>query len=264
VDWSFLINPQCNYTKKIKNFNYKVIFFCIFLPNTVFALNLSFVDKNKKGGVLSGELKINIDKLNEQKKFKIYWGNNPNSKLGQYRPLIVIPSYKKELKINVQNLRIPPGATHLIIDSILVNNQSVPVLSYPVVDLGVPTSKSKGLSFQQTRSEAGRIHGEIRILPAFNERDIDAYAVYWGSAEDVVIRSEGSMVVIPKPGFFRSLWRGINQPWTESGYFVEIDERLPPDATHLIVFTRNEEGQMSAGLAFKLETEEEEVLPRVP
>ncbi|MEK9859818.1 MAG: hypothetical protein VW809_16955, partial [Deltaproteobacteria bacterium] len=42
-----------------------------------------------------------------------------------------------------------------------------------------------------------------------------------------------------------------------------IDKRLPPDATHLMVFTRNEEGQMSEGVAFKLETEEEEVLPRV-
>ena len=78
-----------------------------------------------------------------------------------------------------------------------------------------------------------------------------------------MIRSEGSPVVIPKPGFFRSLWRGINQPWTEPGYFVEIDKRLPPDATHLMVFTRNEEGQMSEGVAFKLETGEEEVLPRV-
>ncbi len=160
-------------------------------------------------------------------------------------------------------MKIPPGATHLNIHSIQENNQSYPILSYPIIDLGVPTSKAEGLSFQQTRSEAGRIQGEIRILPAFNERDIDAYAVYWGSAEDVVIRSEGSLVVIPKPGFFRSLWRGINQPWTEPGYFVEIDKRLPPDATHLMVFTRNEEGQMSEGVAFKLETEEEEVLPRV-
>ncbi len=83
------------------------------------------------------------------------------------------------------------------------------------MDLGVPTSKAEGLSFQQTRNEAGSIRGEIRILPAFNERDIVSYAVYWGSAEDVVIRSEGSLVVIPKPGFFRSLWRVINQPWTE-------------------------------------------------
>ena len=78
-----------------------------------------------------------------------------------------------------------------------------------------------------------------------------------------MIRSEGSLVVFPKPDFLGSLWRGINQPWTEPCYFVEIDKRFPQDATHLMVFTRNEEGQMSEGVAFKLETEEEEVLPEI-
>jgi hypothetical protein len=237
------------------------------ISSQVNALQLILNDNDVRGGWISGNLKISDPNPKEKDlKYEIFWGNNPNNKLGQYRPLTRFSRSDNgslNLKIHLKNLRIPPGATHFIISSVLENNQSYPILSYPIIDLGVPTYKAEGLSFQQTRSEAGRIQGEIRIVPAFNERDIVSYAVYWGSAEDVVIRSEGSLVVIPKPGFFGSLWRGINQPWTEPGNFFEIDKRLPPDATHLIVFTRNEEGQMSEGMPFNLETEEEEVLPVV-
>ena len=87
------------------------------------------------------------------------------------------------------------------------------------MDLDVPTFKAQALSFQQKRREVGWIQGEIRIVPTFNERDIDAYAIYLGSAEDVEIRRVGSIAVVPKPGFFGSLWRGVNMPWTEPGNF---------------------------------------------
>ncbi|MDP7498181.1 MAG: hypothetical protein QGH50_01920, partial [SAR324 cluster bacterium] len=76
-----------------------------------------------------------------------------------------------------------------------------------------------------------------------------------------MIRRVGSIAVVPKSGFFGSLWRGVNKPWTEPGYFLDINERLPPDATHLIAFTRNEEGQMSEGVSFQLEPEEDIPIP---
>ena len=196
---------------------YKSLYFQS-LANTNIKLN--FVDTNPKGGWLNGDLKVSYHSDNIRF-FEVYWGSNRKFLLEQFRPLLKIPiksNGSQNIKILLKNLKIPPGATHFIIDSVLENNQSVPVLSYPIVDLGVPTSKAEGLSFQQKSREAGRIQGEVRIVPAFNERDIDAYAVYWGSAEDVVNRSEGSLAVFQKPGFWGSLWRGINQPWTEPGY----------------------------------------------
>ncbi len=144
-----------------------LIFFNLLLPNTLLSIGFIFKDEDSVAGRLSGSIKINHHTNFTGRKIEIFWGNNPNSKLGQYLPLIVIPSGKTKFKINLKNLRIPPGATHFIIDSVLENNHSVPILNYPIVDLGVPTSKAEGLSFQQTRSEAGRIQGEIRILSAF-------------------------------------------------------------------------------------------------
>ena len=202
---------------------YKSIYFQS-LANTNIKLN--FVDTNPKGGLLNGDLKVSYHSDNISF-LEIYWGSNREFLLERFRPLLKIPiksNGPQNIKIFLKNLKIPPGANHFIIYSVLENNQSYPILSYPIIDLGVPTYKAEGLSFQQTRSEAGRIQGEIRILPAMNERDIEAYAVYWGSAENVVIRSEGSLSVFQKPGFWGSLWRGINQPWTEPGYiFFKIN-----------------------------------------
>ena len=140
------------------------------------SLNLELNDRDQRGGWLSGILEI-IDNHTESEyqNYEIFWGNNPNIKLGQYRPLTRFSRSDNgslNLKIQLKNLRIPPGATHFIISSVLGTNQSYPILSYPIIDLGVPTYKAEGLSFQQTRSEAGRIQGEVRIVPAFNERDI--------------------------------------------------------------------------------------------
>ena len=122
--------------------------------------SIEFKDFNQKGGILTGNLKINIKPNQTFKTLKFSWGFNPKSVLKNYRYLVEIP-YKNFLnsyyQIKIKDLKIPPGATYFIIDSVLENNQSVPVLSYPIVDLGVPTSKAEGLSFQQIRSEAGRI-----------------------------------------------------------------------------------------------------------
>jgi hypothetical protein len=50
-----------------------------------------------------------------KKSYEIFWGNYPNSKLGQYRPLARFSRSKNEplnLEINLNQLRIPSGATH--------------------------------------------------------------------------------------------------------------------------------------------------------
>ena len=133
-------------------------------------LKLELDDRDQRGGWLSGILKINDYNTEfKNQNYEIFWGNNPYIKLGQYRPLTRFSRSDNgsfNLKIQLKNLRIPPGATHFIISSVLKNNQFVPVFSYPIVDLGVPTSKAEGLSFLQTRSEAGRIRISPKILPA--------------------------------------------------------------------------------------------------
>jgi hypothetical protein len=161
-----------------KEIAFCILMLCIFKKiianDNLNSINVELLDQEVRGGWLSGDLTIiKSTSANKIYEYEINWGNNPSTKLSNYRPLFKISKVGSDpqiIEIQLKNFGIPPGATYFIIDSVLENNQSVPVFSYPIVDLGVPTYKAVGLSFQQTRSEAGKIQGEIRILPSFNER----------------------------------------------------------------------------------------------
>ena len=226
-------------------------------------LQVNFEDRDPRGGWLTGELVI-VDPVSRQKsvEYELFWGNNPHIQLGEYRALTKMKLVGKDsfrMEIKFQELRIPPGATYLIFYSREPEGPSRERLSLPLVDLGVPTKKARALRFRQTSREGTRIQGEIRIFSARGERDLTSYAIYWGSGSDRVLRSTGSIAVIPKLSWKGSLWRGLTAPWRNPSYRIQIDENLPPAATHLLVFTRNEEGQMSEGISYALKLEEGEV-----
>ena len=100
------------------------------------SLSIEIKDQDHRGGWITGELVI-LDNLKKSNSIEIYWANNPYIPLGQYSPLIKILKKDKKsskLKIKLNNLKIPPGATHLIINSVQENNHSISILSYPIED----------------------------------------------------------------------------------------------------------------------------------
>jgi len=59
------------------------------ISSQVNALQLILNDNDVRGGWISGNLKISDPNPKEKDlKYEIFWGNNPNNKLGQYRPQI--------------------------------------------------------------------------------------------------------------------------------------------------------------------------------
>jgi hypothetical protein len=79
------------------------------------------------------------------------------------------------------------------------------------------------------------------------------YAVYWGEGPETVLRTQPSVTVIEKKSWFGSLAAQLQAPWKENTLTEEIDVLLPPEATHLIAFSRNTEGQMNEGVSVELE-----------
>ena len=79
------------------------------------------------------------------------------------------------------------------------------------------------------------------------------YAVYWGEGPETVLRTQPSVTVIEKKSWFGSLAAQLQAPWKENTLTEEIDVLLPPEATHLIAFSRNTEGQMNEGVSVGLE-----------
>jgi len=219
---------------------------------------LEFSDNNSRGGLLTGDLIITVpenissDKISE---FALHWGINPHQRLGMFRPIVVLPSVQSgnRMRIQFKATRVPPGATHFLLYARLENGEEKEKYSLILVDKGVPQSKPQRISFKQTGKEGNRVQGEISIRRAWDEREVSQYAVYWGKGSKSVLRTQPSVTVIEKKSWFGNLAAQLQAPWKENTLTEEIDVLLPPEATHLIVFSRNEDGQMSEGTSFELE-----------
>jgi hypothetical protein len=223
---------------------------------------LEFSDNDSRGGWLSGDLLITVpDKAIPSKisgkisKFVLHWGNNPHQRLGMYRPIVVLPSAEpgSRMRIQFKATRVPSGATHFLLYARLENGEETVKFSLSLIDKGVPNSKPQGILFEQTGKEGNRVQGEIRITRAWDEREVTHYAVYWGEGPETVLRTQPSVTVIEKKSWFGSLAAQLQAPWKENTLTEGIDVLLPPEATHLIAFSRNTEGQMNEGVSVELE-----------
>ena len=64
-------------------------------------LKIEFEDNNKSGAILSGTLIVSDNSSELVDFYEIYWGNNPNSPLGSYKPLVKLINKKKNLLIKI-------------------------------------------------------------------------------------------------------------------------------------------------------------------
>jgi len=98
---------------------------------------------------------------------------------------------------------------------------------------GMPTEKAS-LSFKDVDMDEHELGGPISITKARNEFDIDHYVVYWGKdASNKLEPSDGSSALV-----------GEAAP-TGSDTEVQLKQgtKVPDQATHLLVFSRNEHGE---------------------
>ena len=237
----------------------------IVIPGVLFAQGkplLVFTDNDSRGGLLRGDLIFTVPKANSSiknppkiKEYALYWGNNPHQRLGMFRPIAKLPAEKpgSRMKLQFNKTPVPQSATHFLLYSRNESGNEKEIYSLRLIDKGVPENKAQDIIFEQTGKEGNRVQGEIRITRAWDERDLTHYAVYWGESVDTVLRTQPALAVIEKRSWSGSLWVQFLAPWKESPLTKEIDILLPPDATHLIVFTRNSEGQMSEGKSVKLQ-----------
>ncbi len=228
---------------------------------------LVFTDNDSRGGLLSGDLIFRVPQttLSKQipakiKEYVLYWGNNPHQRLGMFRPIAKLPAAKpgNRIKLQFKKTPVPLSATHFLLYSRNESENEIEIYSLRLIDKGVPENKAQDILFEQTGKEGNRVQGEIRITRAWDERDLTHYAIYWGEGPDTVLRTQPALAVIEKRSWFGSLWVQLLAPWKRSPLTEEIDILLPPEATHLIVITRNSEGQMSEGKSMKLQGMQQE------
>ena len=228
---------------------------------------LEFTDNDSRGGWLSGELIFTVpesvdsaEKSAKISKYVLRWGNNPHQRLGMFLPIVVLQPEKSgtRMRIKFKETKIPQGATHILLYARNENEEEKEFYSLILIDKGVPKSKPQEIVFEQTGKKGNRIQGKITITRAWDERDLTHYAVYWGESPETVLRSQPPVTVIEKKSWFGSLASQLQAPWKSNTLSEEIDVLLAPEATHLLVFSRNLTGQLNDGTSVKISVTKEE------
>ena len=228
---------------------------------------LEFTDNDSRGGWLSGELIFTVPEIinsSEQSvkisKYVLRWGNNPHQRLGMFLPIVTLQPAESgsRMRIKFKETKIPPGATHILLYVRDENEEETEHYSLTLIDKGVPNSKPQEIVFEQTGKTGNRIQGKISLTRAWDERDLTHYAVYWGEGPETVLRSQPTVTVIEKKSWFGSLTSQLQAPWKLNTISEEIDVLLAPEATHLLVFSRNSAGQLNDGISVRLEVTQDE------
>ena len=99
----------------------------------------------------------------------------------------------------------------------------------------LPVNAASAVSFSDTDLNAAEIGGAVSITKAADETDLTHYVLYWGSGATTRLTGQNAVATLAKTG-------------SDLTYSVPADTSLPSGATHFLVFTKNPNGEMSAGV----------------
>lgn len=117
--------------------------------------------------------------------------------------------------------------------SYAINNHITPIIDYLLGD-SLLGDKAKFLIFSNKETDTSLLSGTLSITKASNENDITDYVLYWGSDAESKL-SEIAIANIPKT--------------SENLLYTFPDNTpIPSGATHLLVFSKNINGEMQRGV----------------
>lgn len=99
----------------------------------------------------------------------------------------------------------------------------------------VPTDKASSISFTDTDRDSGQIGGAVTIGKASMEVGITHYVLYWGIGGKKLVQSE-PVAEIAKTG-------------KDLVYYIPNNSTAERGAPQLVVYTKNEQGEMDDGIA---------------
>ena len=200
------------------------------------AVSLSFNDTELTGGWLTGSL--SITKASDEKDvshYSVYWGASVDRKLSP-APIQEIAKTGGNLTFSFKDrTKKPPNATHFIVLTKNSDGEMTEGTSTPIVDKGVPENSATSLGFTDTNINGGRLSGIVTISRAANESDVTSYAIYWGRSAEVIAENTPIAVVDKNNSNLEAM--------------IPAGTIKPADVTHLIVRTRNADGEMSTGVS---------------
>ncbi|NBW83591.1 hypothetical protein EBR21_17735, partial [bacterium] len=203
---------------------------------TNWATSVAFKDSNPSGGKVDGTVSVS-KALSEEDltDYVLYWSADSFSKLGS-PPIAVLPKTGKNLAYSLpKDTALPPEAKYLLVVTKNSDGEMSQGVSALIVDVGVPVNAATSVAFKDSDMAGGKIGGEISVSKSLNESDITHYYLYFGSSESTK-QNKIPFAVLPKTG-------------NNLKFNVPTGTLKPTDATHILVFTRNADGEMATGVS---------------
>jgi photosystem II stability/assembly factor-like uncharacterized protein len=166
----------------------------------------------------------------------VYWSKQGKKLLDSSAPLGSIAKGKVPLSISLTNVEKPSDASEILILTSNKDGEMSEGVSIPIVDLGVPQHAAVSVGFSDTNKIARKLSGKIEISRAADETDVNDYIVYWAQLS-------GNRVV--KLSGLQPLG-SVNKSIVDLSLDIS-DVTIPFDASHLVVLTKNNAGEMSEG-----------------
>ncbi|MEY3902794.1 MAG: hypothetical protein RL189_2100 [Pseudomonadota bacterium] len=205
------------------------------------ALSISFVDENKQGKKVDGEILVSrAIEENDLTHYVIYWGSDPITKLND-TPIATLAkntvaiSNDKLFYYIPKDTHLPEGAKYLIVLTKNADGEMSTGSSHPIIDKGLPVNSAVSIAFEDSDENAGRLGGQVSISKAVNESDITDYNLYF-SHDGVNKSADKPIATISKTG--------ENMTYTiQSGTTISSMDR------YLLVVTMNADGEMATGVS---------------
>lgn len=188
---------------------------------------VTFTDGDPTAGEIAGELSIiAAQDESDVENYVIYWASNASTKTTE---ITTLAATGNNLTYTIPaNTTIPVSTTHIIVYTNNSKGEALTGVSVLLNDLNinVPLNDAQAVSFIDTDYDRNQISCSIEIIKAFDESDVENYAIYWGS--DATTKM-GLIAVKPKTG-------------NNIYHFVNSNTAIPAGAEYILVFTRNAAG----------------------
>ncbi len=111
--------------------------------------------------------------------------------------------------------------------------------SAPTNEKKVPNHAASAVLFKDMDSRGSYVEGTLKIGKAFDESDITHYVLYWGKSASEKVPNLVPLAKVDKTG-------------ANLKVSIAKDTQIPNTASHLIVLTGNENGEMAKGVSTKI------------
>jgi len=201
------------------------------------AAGIAFTDSDLDGGELEGT--VTITKAGDESDvthYVLYWGSDSSTKLGGQSAIDTIAKTGANVShVFAADTSIPTNATHLLVLTKNADGEMATGVNVAIGDLGVPEHAAQSVAFTDGDTDEDEISGDVTITKATDESDVTHYVLYWGSDSSTKLVGQSAINTIVKTG-------------ADVTHSFSASTAIPTNATHLLVFTKNDDGEMGTGV----------------